>query len=147
MLVTKDQYVAYRHEVKSGDVLAWSYDSVYSKIIKWWTNSEYSHVGIALSYADRLFVIEALQGKGVVITPLSNKKEFYHFKTNADWDLIKDKAFKQVGKPYSFLDAVLAGLKLKLTSKGWQCAEFVNHVLSLSIEYPTPSNIVESVRN
>ncbi|MGB7059588.1 MAG: hypothetical protein WBD58_17935, partial [Geitlerinemataceae cyanobacterium] len=44
-----EQYERYRPQIKSGDVIAFSGNEGFSKLIKWASGSMFSHVGIVLN--------------------------------------------------------------------------------------------------
>jgi hypothetical protein len=62
--------------IKNGDVLAFSGKWFFSKLIQFWTKDKISHVGLAIWISiegtDILCVLEAMEGKGVRIVPLSS---------------------------------------------------------------------------
>lgn len=107
-------YNDYRGNIKSGDLLAWSHrpwGSLYDfkiQMVRVFTRSEYSHVGVAWVIAGRVFVIEAVEPK-VRIYPLSKLGDFYHTSMNAPWrPETEEAAIGYVGRDYSQLDAVRA---------------------------------------
>lgn len=130
------KYAEARPRIRSGDLLAWShrgwgswYD-IQIQMVRFFTRSEYSHVGIAWVVAGRVFVLEAVQ-TGVRIFPLSRLLPFYWFPLGATWeDEVECWALQQVGEPYSKWQAVLAGLGLLRAGEDniWQCAEYAQEV-------------------
>ena len=66
-------YKTVRSLISSGDVIAFEVApwSLFSQLISLWTRSRYSHVGLVMKVHGRLAVIEALEGRGVRIHPLS----------------------------------------------------------------------------
>lgn len=145
-LITPNNYQQHRQQIKSGDLLAWSTSSAIGRLIRMWTGQTYSHVGIAWVVGERVFVIEAMDGIGVRIMPLSDRLPFYHISTIIGWTNERETlALSKVGERYSYLDAIRAGLGIKTTAKGWQCAEFAAMVLGVDFEDATPGEIVERV--
>jgi hypothetical protein len=134
------KYAEARPQIRSGDLLAWShrgwgswYD-IQIQMVRVFTQSEYSHVGIAWVVAGRVFVLEAVQ-TGVRIFPLSRLLPFYWLPLGANWDAeweseVEAWALQQVGEPYSKWQAVLAGLGLLRAGEDniWQCAEYAQEV-------------------
>ena len=115
-------------------------------MIRGWTGQTYSHVGIAWVVGERVFVIEAMDGIGVRIMPLSDRLPFYCVDTNTDWTNERETlALSKVGEQYSYLDAIRAGLGIKTTAKGWQCAEYAAMVLGIEVDDATPGAVVEAV--
>lgn len=147
------KYSNFRHKIRSGDVLAWThrgwktwYD-IKVQLVRMWTRSEYSHVGIAWVIGGRVFVLEAVSS-GVRIMPLSELLPYWWISRPKWNERIQKRAMKAMGKSYSEFQAVLAGFNLLERGKDdfWQCAEYVSYVLNLPIEYGlTPAAIVTSL--
>lgn len=147
-------YAQARPSIRSGDLLAWthrawrSWYDVQIQAVRFFTQSEYSHVGVAWWAGDKLLVLEAV-GAGVRIFPLSRLTPFYWLPMKADWaPEVEAWALDQVGLPYSKWQAVLAGLGLLRAGADnvWQCAEYAQQVLDrLGVPLegtPTPANLV-----
>lgn len=134
-------YADARIDIQSGDLLAWSGHSLFSRLIKLFTESSFTHVGIAYRTGNRLFVIEAMEGRGVRLFPLSRRLPFFWIRPTIrkhEWNsIIEETAIKRIGERYSFTECARA-LFRKATKKDnkWQCAEFASYILSL-IGYPT----------
>ncbi|MDB5429430.1 MAG: hypothetical protein JWP35_546 [Caulobacter sp.] len=66
-------YKAVRDEVRDGDILLCSATDPMSRLIRWATGSQWSHIGIAyrLNEIDRVMVLEAVAKIGVRAVPLS----------------------------------------------------------------------------
>ena len=68
------KYSEIRDSLKSGDLVFYSsHNGIGDKIIKWWTKSEYSHVGVIWAVAGRVFLLEASAFGGVRLVPLSRR--------------------------------------------------------------------------
>ncbi|ALB24724.1 hypothetical protein Psal006b_03688 (plasmid) [Piscirickettsia salmonis] len=52
--------------LSSGDVVAYRGNSVISSIVRWWTESPYSHIGVIWKINDQLFFVEALISPSVI---------------------------------------------------------------------------------
>lgn len=126
-------YAAIRDQIHTGDLLFWSHGSwaswsdIQVLLVRAFTLSEYSHVGIAVVLAGRVFVVHAI-GRGVVIEPLSNQDAFYWCPIGFAFpDSALDAGMRRVGEHYSKWQALLAFFKrLKIGDDAlWQCAEFV----------------------
>lgn len=136
--------------MRAGDLLAWTHrkwGSWYDfqvQMVRMFTRSEYSHVGIAWPVGGRLFVLEAVSA-GVRIFPLSRCVPFYWMPLEMRWtgDMEK-RALEQVGAPYSKIRAVMAYFNLIKIGGGkyWECAEYVIHVLQLKRTLATPTAVV-----
>lgn len=130
------KYAEARPQIRSGDLLAWShrgwgswYD-IQIQMVRVFTQSEYSHVGVAWVTAGRVFALEAVQ-TGVRIFPLSRLLPFYWVPLGGAWAAeVEAWALAQVGEPYSKWQAVLAGLGLLRAGEDniWQCAEYAQEV-------------------
>ena len=128
-------YNTARPLIKSGDLLAWTHRSwktwadIKIQLVRFFTQSEYSHVGIAYVIDGRVFVIEAVRPL-VRIFPLSKTGTFYHLPLNGTWSTwAAEYAMSHIGEPYSQLQAVQAFFK-PLTHDGlWECAELALAIL------------------
>lgn len=140
--------------IESGTVIAWRGTSLYSKIVQIFTRSSFSHVGIAVEFGGKLFVIEAKEGKGVRLTPLFTRLPFYILIPGRncvvhEWTEATERlALTKIGDKYSILKCIKAYLKKKLKiNNKWECAEFVSYVLN-SMGYKltysnTPQRLVD----
>lgn len=64
------RYVDVRDSIQDGDIVLFKGKSLLSRLIRWFTRSEYTHAGIAVWWRDRLMLLEAVD-KGVWAVPLS----------------------------------------------------------------------------
>lgn len=148
------KYVDYRDSIKSGDLLAWSHRGWKSwydikvQMVRFFTQSEYSHVGTAWVYGGRIFVIESVSPY-IRIVPLSNLLPCYLIKIYAPWKYETEKfALSLVGiGGYSQWEAVKAFFRKNDNPDKWECAEFVHELwkkdsLSLTPYKDTPSEVV-----
>ena len=76
-MVSSILYQDLRSQFKDGDILMFKGKGTLSSIIKWKTDSEYSHAGLTAWWNDRLMVLEAV-GKGVEARPISYTLKQYH---------------------------------------------------------------------
>lgn len=132
---------------KTGDIVAFSSDSPVGRFIRMFTGETYSHMALVWVIENRVFTVEALDGKGVLIRPLSDLLPFYHLKTTIKFTK-EDEEFmiSKVGSNYSYVDAILAGLGFKTKKNdSYQCAEFVAEVYGFDetqIGELTPGNVM-----
>ncbi len=146
-------YLDVRDQIENGDVLLFRGSLLHSRIIQRWTKSVYSHVGLALwirtDGVKRLMVIEAMEGRGVQLYPLS---EYLQKGDHVDWFAItedsiqRDKvvawAMARLGRdyasPWQFLRsfgfftkrlANLLGLATKVDPNRWFCSWFAAQAL------------------
>ena len=148
------KYQDIREHIKSGDVLAWSHRSwktwkdIKIQLVRFFTQSEYAHVGTAWVVGERVFVIEAVVPL-VRIYPLSKLGEFYWLPMDAPWrEYTEVIALEKIGFPYSEVEAVKAFLSLPLDDSVWECAELTAESakadgIDLGKKY-TPTAIVQA---
>ena len=133
------KYADIRSQIKSGDVFGWTHKSGWFSswydfkinFVRLWQRSKYSHVGIAITLAGRVFIIESVTG-GIRLEPLSKFLP-------CDWAPFKEldeegieRAMSVCGEPYSQIEAVLAAFdEDNPDSHEWQCAKFVKWALRL----------------
>lgn len=144
------KYSAFRQQIETGDVLAWTHrgwGSWYSfkiQLVRLFTRSEYSHVGIALVMGGRVWVLEAVT-PGVRLVPLSNLLPCYHLTGNGMSVEQVEAGLALVGKDdvvYSQWEAVKALFGKNDPADGKiQCAELVIGLLGLQCR-ATPSDVV-----
>lgn len=149
-------YADARERIKSGDLLAWthtgwgSWTAIKMQIVRIFTRSEYSHVGIAWTVAGRVFVLEASTG-GVRIYPLSEKPSFWWVSLPELRIGAEEYALSKVGERYSYWQAITGFLKtLKPgADRSWQCAEYALAVLrenGLNMgEATTPAKLMKAL--
>lgn len=131
------EYQDVRPKIKSGDVLAWThrkwgtwYD-FQVQLVRFFTQSEYSHIGIAYVVADRVFILESV-GSGIRTQPLSLELPFYWLPTDLDWteDILKS-AMSKMGQRYSKWDGIVSLWRRIKPGKDnrWECAEYASFIL------------------
>lgn len=147
-------YFEAKDYIESGDLLAWSGHSFFSRMIKLFTESSITHVGIAYKVNTELFVIESIEGTGVRLFPLHRRIPFFWIKPiprEYHWNsIIKETALKRIGEEYSLWGCLKALFKKSLKKdKYWQCAEFASYILSLmgysTNGYNTPHTLVQKM--
>lgn len=126
--MVNEEYHNYRDSIQSGDLLAWSergwssWHDLKVQMVRMFTRSEYSHVGIAWVVSGRVFVIEAVMPK-VRIYPLSKLGSFYHVPLNMSWSRdVEEFAISTVGEEYSQLSALKAFFKAVNRDEVDECA-------------------------
>lgn len=150
------KYEDARGEIKTGDLLAWSHGGwgswhdIQVGLVRTVTQSEFSHVGLALIGAGRVFILEAV-GAGVRLFPLSRELPFYWVRRPREISgEAVDFAFDRLGDGYSKLQAIKAFFgSLRLGEDDtWQCAEYVLSVLEADGEVltnvATPTGVVRA---
>jgi len=129
-------YSHVRSLIKSGDLLAWSHRGWRSwrdikiQAVRFFTQSEYSHVGLAWVVGGRVFVLEAVMPL-VRIYPLSKLGDFYHLPSTATWTPdVEELALSKVGESYSQWQAIKAFFQPLKADATWECAQYVLEVLA-----------------
>lgn len=142
------RYASSRAKICTGDVLAWSHRSwrswadIQMQLVRIFTRSEYSHVGIAWVTGGRVFVLESVVG-GIRIYPLSLSLPVFVLGWAGLSEAQLEFALSKIGQPYSKWEAVKAFFGRNSATDGqWQCAEYVCAVHGLSCD-ATPSAVVE----
>jgi hypothetical protein len=146
----------HRQAIKSGDLLIWkkSKKSLISnwtiELIRFFTRSDFAHVGIAWVMDGRVFVVEATQPV-VRLTIVKDNDEFYHAPMVVEWsDTSEEYLIDKIGLKYGVFDAIRAFLGKTLDNdRRYQCAELANefyktHGIELGDAF-TPSKLVEAV--
>jgi hypothetical protein len=148
------KYERLRSSIQSGDLIAFTHRawrSVYDikvQLVRFFTQSEFSHVGIAFVIDGRVFIIESITG-GVRIHSLSDLIPFWHVSTFAPWKPETQAfALSLVGKPYSQLGAIRAFLNKdpeRTLDRMW-CSKLAQLVLEkdgvIGAVQQTPSAVV-----
>lgn len=147
------QYKDVRSDIKSGDILAWthrgfgSWYAIKIQAVRFFTRSEYSHVGVAWVVGGRVLVIEAVTPLARIF-PLSKLGDFYRLTPEINWTTeVETFALSHVGQKYSQWQAVKAFFGLTSEADGLaQCAELVRGILRASGDPAdvdaTPSEVV-----
>lgn len=149
-----------RNKIKDGDIIFINGDSVVSKIIKFFTKSKFSHVGIAFWLEDRLMMVEAQTG---TLRRIINFSSFYNYaditvvSSPKSWNEVSGKALSKVGKAhYSTIEAIGVGCRefmlinfnidLKVIDvRGEICSEFVAKTYDLDEVMISPQKLYENL--
>jgi len=149
------EYGKVRDSIKTGDVFLYQGRGFprpgvgwISPVTGWFTESPYTHAGMAIRWHDRLMVIESI-GRGVIINPCS--LSFARHRSDVDWftyaeeisdptrEALIGHAVEELGKHFAFWKAFLALVKMKLgrslksldkfeEESRFYCSHFVAHV-------------------
>lgn len=119
-------------DVRDGDLLVWSEDrasrtsNALLKIVRFFTMSEYAHVGVAMWVNGELCVVEATIPK-IRIVPVRSLPLHVEMPHHVWTEASRQFLMNQVGKDYSFMDCIRAYLGSVTTrDDNWQCAELFN---------------------
>lgn len=152
------KYSEIKEKIRSGDLIALSHKdwgSLYDlqvQAVRIFTESEYSHVALAVVIGDTPFLVEAVEPK-IRLMPIANMLEdgFYwipttHIMTDKELDF----GMSKVGKDrYSKIEAIGGDLGLLDIGEDnyWQCAEFVIAMRKISGldlgDHATPASVVQ----
>lgn len=140
-------------QVQSGDILFWRGHGAGAAMIKKWTRSEWSHVGVAWVVDGMVLSIEArpFRPVGVVDLLTDSREEKPHWRQmNIQWNkYITQGLLRTTGDSYGWLDDVRVAFKFPPIGRGFQCAELVAFMLKLAGRpYPTspvPNDFAEPV--
>jgi len=107
------KYSEVRSSISSGDILLFQGTKPLSRLIRWGTQSVYSHAGLATWWNGRLMVVQAV-GKGAQVIPVSSAVVAYN--RQVDWFTLRDEyrgaidhaklidfAIELLGRDYSYL--------------------------------------------
>ena len=124
-------YKDLRTTLKSGDLVFYSsHNGLGDKLIKWWTKSNYSHVGVIWAIAGRVFLLEASALGGVRLVPLSLRMPDLIVPMNLIWNQeAETHAMEHIMEKYSLVDAVRAGFKEAYKKEGWICTEYAASIV------------------
>jgi hypothetical protein len=144
-------YAKARSHIQTGDLLAWRGYGLWSWLIRHVTGGAHTHVGVAWWFRDRLFVLEAKERVGVQMRALSNTGSFDWLPTNIEWSIeLEAFAFSHLGKRYSYLEAVGAGLGFPVHNDEFICSEYAAELFrhadrlhGLKKRSPTPTDLVQ----
>lgn len=128
-------YTTARPSIRSGDLIAQSHGSWLSwhgikvNMVRMFTRSTYSHVGIAWVVGGRVFILEAVKPK-LRIYPMSKIGDFYLLPMQARWGAAAEEvALEKVGVKYSELVAIKAFFSQLEDGDVRECAAYVATVL------------------
>lgn len=129
------RYADARQRIRSGDLLAFSHgdwktwNGIKVNLVRIFTRSTYSHVGVAWVTAGRVFVLEAVKPK-VRIYPLSLSGDFYLLPLAAPWSPETEEfALAHIGVDYSERVAMRAFFGPLEHGSVQECAAYAREVL------------------
>lgn len=123
-------YKQIRHEVITGDLFFETSNSLISRIIRFVTKGNVSHVGMFVKLGNRIFTVECKEGKGCVMTLASVRlHKIIFIKTNSHIHI--DNILKDINKiPYSYVAAIFSPF-IKTKSSMEYCSKWVAQKLHL----------------
>ena len=128
-------YAKARPLIRSGDLISQSHGDwmtwrgIKVNLVRMFTRSTYSHVGIAWVVGGRVFILEAVKPK-LRIYPMSKIGDFYLMPLQARWcEVAENLALEKVGVNYSELVAMKAFFGPLEEGNVQQCAAYALAVL------------------
>lgn len=104
-------YKDIRHLIKHGDTFATASPALFSRLIRLFTRSKVSHVGVFVGVGDRLYIVEAMEGSGVRAMPASTRFEEERLSVYRGGNLDEELVQKDIGRKYDLKGALLANYK------------------------------------
>ena len=130
-------YSTARPLIRSGDLVSQSHGDwttfrgIKTNIVRIFTRSTYSHVGIAWVIGGRVFMLEAVKPK-LRIYPMSKIGDFYLLPLQARWcEVAENLALEKVGVDYSELVAMKAFFEPLRQGEARECAAYALTVLAM----------------
>ena len=137
------KYSNFRGKIKTGDLFFTASRSIVSRIIRFFTRSAVSHVGVFMWSEGRLLIVEARAHKGVSMTPATDRisQESTCWWGRLDSKIrtieeIKETIWSELGEEYDTLGAIVSLFYDTHSSKRF-CSEFSAKVVG--IEFPEMS--------
>ena len=146
-------YAAARPLIKSGDLLFFRGTGAEAAIVRDWTHSPYSHVGLAWRAGDRILVLESrpVHGGVTIDRTLSNALPdgVTWMPMDGPWTpAMESRALAHLGVGYSVTNSIRAGLRLRVQGPALECAEYVSLVLGEAYaEDETPASLAARFRH
>lgn len=138
-----------REELKTWDILVYSWTSIFSKLIQKFTKSKYSHVWIAVVIWWRRFIVEATANQWVRMVLVSNAMKWLVGVLESWFEPNLEKLFDSLWKPYDFVWLVVLALErmwitITKSNQKWFCSELVSSVFWIKREnFNSPADIVK----
>lgn len=137
-----NNYIDIRQNIKTGDLFFTAANAFFSRIIRFFTHSKVSHVGMFVWIGKRLFIVESIEGVGVRILPAS---EYIKINQKIWWGRVphrfsekevearifnNDDNLPKIGGKYDMRGALLSKF-FDTKSKETYCNEYVEKILDL----------------
>lgn len=155
-------YDEIRAVAKDGDILFFHVDKRHflSKLVSWFTNSPYTHVGFLFWYKNRLMLLDSgtKGGTRIILASKYHDNTFDLVPAPKPWSDIEDRALARSGSAhYGWLSAVYIGIReffftyfhLKLPAdnhnRNKACSEFVAEILFFDDVDITPAALYKKL--
>ena len=127
-----------RNSIQSGDIFFTYSDDVLSRLIRFFTRSSVSHVGLFIATGGRVFTVESIQGKGCVMTLASVRLKNKDFIVKEGHSLMEEdieNILGDVGRvKYDWWGAAVS-LFIDTKSSRQFCSEWVAQKLKLDFSF------------
>lgn len=141
-----------RDAIRDGDIIAVRGTSLLSRLIEAATGGPWSHVGVAWWLEDRLMVAQQREVVGCQIVPVSRLLPFDWISTGVTLTArARSRAFRDLGRSYSYLDALRVGIGLRAMHRDRVCSTFATTILGLcgrglpTLERQSPAALVQAL--
>lgn len=149
-------YLNIRDSISSGDLIAFSHGNwksipgILTNLVRIFTRSTYSHVGVAWVVANRVFVFEAVKPVTRVY-PLSLMGDFYWVPTKASWNTKAENfAIENMGVKYSNLACIEAFSRELDKDDVRECAAYAKAILGRAGVYTgslaRPDSVIQELQ-
>ena len=148
-----EKYKNIRSGICDGDIIATKWNGIFSRIIKFFTRSNYSHVWILYNIHGRVFVIEAQYGKWIrmiLASKVAKTVDFDIFRWGEAQQDTLSEAMSRLGDRYDLIWAVASPFIDTKTHQAF-CSEFVSEILWMEFEGikkrgATPADVINKCR-
>ncbi len=144
-------YEKIRENIVTGDLFFTRSNALFSRIIRLATQSDVSHVGVFLRLWGRLFIVEALEWSGVVMSLASERvKEVQCFwartsRAKKSINEIENHLLTSLRKKYDMIGALLSLITDTKTAKKF-CSELASEAIGIKLPYNkrgiTPADMI-----
>ena len=145
------RYCCSRHRIQSGDIILWTGRGMPSKVVRHFTKSDWSHIGIAAWFGPRLMVLDSFPFRGTRVKLLSHMlRNAYWMPSGAQWnDEALGFALDELGKRYGWQNLWKTWLGLDLVAREYHCSQYAAKILEragLKFSWPpTPASVARDI--
>jgi hypothetical protein len=129
-----NNYKDIRHLIKHGDTFATASPALFSRLIRFFTRSKVSHVGVFVNWNKRWFIVESMEGSGTRIVLASERFLKEGLQVYRGGKLSPSKVAKDLGADYDLKGALLAKFFDTKSSRNF-CSEAVAKWLGLDFSH------------
>ena len=128
------KYKDIRHLIEHGDTFATASPALFSRLIRFFTQSKISHVGVFVIWNKRVFAVEAMEGAGVRIMLASQRFAKEELALYRGGKLNAKRLAGDLGKKYDLRGALLARFFNTESARNF-CSELVAEWLQLDFSH------------